>query len=86
MGGMGKLMDMMFMERLFDQLMKDSLTNLQGPPGDGTIVAVVEFEEDQLEPLPLDGMYLPRIRLTLGEDAPYFQVKVGEQAYQYEKS
>ena len=47
---------------------------------------MVEFEEDQLEPLPLDGMYLPRIRLTLGEDAPYFQVKVGEQAYQYEKS
>jgi hypothetical protein len=31
-------------------------------------------------------MYLPRIRLTLGEDAPYFQVKVGDQAYQYEKS
>lgn len=47
---------------------------------------MIEFEEDQLEPLPLDGMYLPRIRLTLGEDVPYFQVKVGEQAYQYEKS
>ena len=29
MGGMGKLMDMVFMERLFDQLMKDSLTNLK---------------------------------------------------------
>jgi uncharacterized membrane protein len=29
MGGMGKLMDLLFMERLFDQLMKDSLTNLK---------------------------------------------------------
>lgn len=29
MGGMGKLMDKLFMERLFDQLMKDSLTNLK---------------------------------------------------------
>ena len=29
MGSMGKLMDMLFMERLFDQLMKDSLTNLK---------------------------------------------------------
>ena len=29
MGGMGKLMDAIFMERLFDQLMQDSLTNLK---------------------------------------------------------
>jgi uncharacterized membrane protein len=29
MGGMGKLMDVLFMVRLFDQLMKDSLTNLK---------------------------------------------------------
>jgi hypothetical protein len=29
MGSMGKLMDMLFMERLFDQLMKDSLNNLK---------------------------------------------------------
>ena len=29
MGGMGKLMDKLFMERLFDQLMKDSLHNLK---------------------------------------------------------
>jgi hypothetical protein len=29
MGGMGKLMDAIFMERLFDQLMRDSLTNLK---------------------------------------------------------
>lgn len=29
MGSMGKLMDTLFMERLFDQLMKDSLTNLK---------------------------------------------------------
>ena len=29
MGGMGKLMDKLFMERLFDQLMKDSLNNLK---------------------------------------------------------
>jgi uncharacterized membrane protein len=29
MGSMGKLMDKLFMVRLFDQLMKDSLTNLK---------------------------------------------------------
>lgn len=29
MGGMGKMMDALFMSRLFDQLMKDSLTNLK---------------------------------------------------------
>jgi uncharacterized membrane protein len=29
MGSMGKLVDALFMERLFDQLMKDSLTNLK---------------------------------------------------------
>jgi hypothetical protein len=47
---------------------------------------VEEFEEDQLEPLPLDGLDIPRIRLTLGEPTPYYQVKVGEQAYEYAKS
>lgn len=29
MGGLGKLMDALFMERLFDQLMQDSLSNLK---------------------------------------------------------
>ena len=29
MGAMGKMMDVLFMERLFDQLMKDSLDNLK---------------------------------------------------------
>lgn len=29
MGAMGKMMDTLFMERLFDQLMKDSLSNLK---------------------------------------------------------
>jgi uncharacterized membrane protein len=29
MGQMGKMMDMLFMNRLFDQLMQDSLTNLR---------------------------------------------------------
>jgi len=29
MGGMGKLMDMLFMERLFDQLAKDSMAQLK---------------------------------------------------------
>jgi hypothetical protein len=47
---------------------------------------VDEFEESQLEPLPIDGIEVPRIRLTLGEPTPFHQVKVGGQAYQYEKS
>lgn len=45
-----------------------------------------DYEVDQLDPLPLDGMMVPRIRLTLGEPVPYHQIRVGEQAYEYEKS
>ena len=45
-----------------------------------------EFEESQVEPLPIDGIDVPLIRLTLGEPPPFHQVKVGDQAYQYEKS
>ena len=44
------------------------------------------FEEAQLEPLPIDGLDVPRIRLTLGEPPPYHQVRVGEQEYEYDKS
>jgi hypothetical protein len=47
---------------------------------------VDEFEEDQLEPLPIDGMLVPRVRLTQAEAPPFHQVKVGGQTYQYEKS
>jgi hypothetical protein len=47
---------------------------------------VDEYEEDQLDPLPIDGMLVPRVRLTLGEPTPFHQVKVGDQAYEYEKS
>ena len=47
---------------------------------------VDEFDEDQLEPLPIDGMVIPRIRLTLEDEPPFHLVKVGEQTYQYEKS
>ena len=31
-------------------------------------------------------MMVPRIRLTLGEPPPFYQVKVGDQAYEYQKS
>jgi hypothetical protein len=50
------------------------------------LIDVQEFEEASLEPLPVDGIELPRIRLTLGEPVPYHQVKVGTQAYEYAKS
>lgn len=50
------------------------------------MIDVDEFDESQLEAIPLNGMQVPCLRLTLGEAAPYHQVKVGEQAYQYEKS
>ena len=58
MGSMGKLVDKLFMERLFDQLMKDSLTNLKerletiyrdafsfscGPDGAGAWTATIEL-------------------------------------------
>jgi hypothetical protein len=47
---------------------------------------VEEFDESQLEPLPIDGLEVPRIRLTLEEEPPFHKVKVGNQTYQYEKS
>lgn len=46
-----------------------------------------EFDEDQLEPLTLDdGTTVPCVRLTLEDEPPFYQVKLGEQTYQYEKS
>ena len=45
-----------------------------------------EFDESQVDPLPIDGMEVPRIRLTLSEEPPFHLVKVGGQTYQYEKS
>ena len=45
-----------------------------------------EFDESQIEPLPIDGIEVPLIRLTLEDRPPYHQVKVGDQCYQYEKS
>ena len=45
-----------------------------------------EFEEDQLEPLPIDGLIVPRIRLTLEERPPFHLVRVGNQTYEYQKS
>ena len=45
-----------------------------------------ELDEDRLEPMPLDGMVLPLIRMAEEDRPPYFEVKVGEQAYRYERS
>jgi hypothetical protein len=47
---------------------------------------VDEFEESQLEPLSIDGLDVPLIRLTQEEKPPFYQVKVGDQTYEYAKS
>ena len=45
-----------------------------------------ELDEDRLEPMPLDGFMVPMIRMVQEDRPPYFEVKVGDQAYRYERS
>jgi hypothetical protein len=45
---------------------------------------VLELDESLLEPLPLDGMEVPRIRVH--GPPPFTQAKLGEQEYRYERS
>ena len=47
---------------------------------------VLEFPDTELEPFPLDGMIVPAIRRTLEEQAPSANVKVGGEAYLYDRS
>jgi hypothetical protein len=47
-------------------------------------VALLELDEAELEPLPLDGMDVPRIRV--GGPPPYSAVRLGGQQYLYERS
>ncbi len=45
-----------------------------------------ELDEDRLEPMPLDGITVPMIRMVQEDRPPYFEVKVGDQGYRYERS
>ena len=45
---------------------------------------MLELDEALLEPLPLDGVEVSRIRLY--GPPPYTQAKLGEQEYRYERS
>lgn len=45
---------------------------------------MLELDELELEPLPLDGMEVPRIRVH--GPPPYTQAKLGEREYRYERS
>jgi hypothetical protein len=45
---------------------------------------VLELDELELEPLPLDGMEVPRIRVY--GPPPFSQARLGEQEYRYERS
>jgi hypothetical protein len=45
---------------------------------------VLELDESLLEPLPLDGMEVPRIHVY--GPPPYTQAMLGEQEYRYERS
>jgi len=47
---------------------------------------VLELEDDLLEAFPADGLTVPLVRLTDSETPPPVDVKVGEQAYHYERS
>ncbi|HEY4684688.1 MAG TPA: hypothetical protein VII57_01445 [Dehalococcoidia bacterium] len=44
-----------------------------------------EFDDDLLEPYPVDGSLVPLIRLTRG-GPPHVAVKVGDKAYHYDRS
>lgn len=46
---------------------------------------MLELDEDMLEPLALDGLDVPRVRL-LREPPPHTQAKLGDQVYHYERS
>jgi hypothetical protein len=46
----------------------------------------VEFESSDIDYFEIDGMMVPEIRQTTGEPAPAVQIKVGEQAYTYDRS
>jgi hypothetical protein len=45
---------------------------------------VLELDELEIEPLPLDGLEVPRIRFY--GPPPYTQAKLGEREYRYERS
>jgi hypothetical protein len=45
---------------------------------------VLELDELEIEPLPLDGMEVARIRVH--GPPPFSQTKLGEQEYRYERS
>ena len=45
---------------------------------------MLELDESLLEPLALDGMEVPRIRLH--GPPPYTQARLGEREYRYERS
>ena len=45
---------------------------------------MLELDDLDLEPLPLDGMEVPRIRVH--GPPPFTQAKLGEQEYRYERS
>jgi hypothetical protein len=50
------------------------------------VIDVQELDETQLDPLDVADLEIPRVRLTLGEPTPYFEVKLGDQPYRYERS
>jgi hypothetical protein len=46
---------------------------------------VLELDDSLLDVLPLDGMMVPRIRMTTW-GLPEVEVKVGDEEYEYQKS
>jgi hypothetical protein len=47
---------------------------------------VLEFEATDLDVYVIDGVSVPRIRLTIGETAPSVELRVGEQLYRWDRS
>lgn len=45
-----------------------------------------EFETSDIDYFEIDGMFVPEIRQTTGEPAPKVEIKVGDQAYRYDRS
>ena len=47
---------------------------------------MLELDEAEIEPFPFDGLIVPMIRLTLTDEPPDIELKVGAQTYKYARS
>ena len=47
---------------------------------------MTEFDDDEIEAFPVDGIAVPLVRMTTGDNVPTVQIKVDGRDYQYDRS